>query len=316
MEKLSVTFEGTADPTGYLFSLVKSLSAALRCSRFSAYADDIVATSGFAFRIWVNPVLCPSATSIWEFRKQEPWVTSGGLTCEYIDRLWDEDAIEEQRRLAAVVMIKKSVDNGVAAVAWDISGCEWGLLIGYDDEARELISLKTNGKEDRVPYDKLGLLELPLLSVLTVTGESGKDADQIAADTLKLAASHLRGEEWAGNPKGLTAFDTLIAAISEKSAADGAWNFEYYLGIYASLRYYAWKYLEKRGYASLAELYKKSHEALLSAFGLISAAATDAAAADAAGAAASGESGAKDRIIALVGEARDAETAALALMEA
>jgi hypothetical protein len=301
MKKLSVTFEGAADPTGYLFSFAKCLSAALRCSRFSEYADDIVASSGFAFRIWVNPDLCPSATSVWEFRKQELWVMSGGLDCHYIERLWGEDAVEEKRRLAAIEIIKKSVDNGVAAVAWDISGCEWGLLIGYDDEKQELISLKTDGKEDRVPYDKLGLMDIPIMSVLAVTGESGKSADEIAADTLKTAAAHLRGEEWADNPKGLAAFDALTAAIRGKDAAESARNFEYYLGTYASLRYYAWKYLEKHGFAKLAELYKKSHEALMSAFGLISAAKTDA--------------GAKDRIISLVAEARGAEAAALAIME-
>jgi len=54
-------------------------------------------------------------------------------------------------------------------------------------------------------------------------------------------------------------------------------------------------------FAKLAELYKKSHEALISAFGLISAAKTDA--------------GAKDRMISLVAEASGAEAAALAIME-
>jgi hypothetical protein len=303
MKKLSVTFEGTYDPTGYLFTFIKSLSAALRCSRYAAYADDIVSTSGFAFRIWVNPVLCPSATSMWEFRKQQPWVASGGLNCDYIERMWGEDAIEEERRFSAVAMIKRSVDDGVAAVAWDISGCEWGLLIGYDDEKQEFAILKTNFKEDVLPYEKLGKIDIPILSALAVTGENGRDAGQIAADTLKIAASHLRGEEWAENPKGLAAYDTLISAIETQNAADAAWNIEYYLGMLASLRWYAWKYLEKSGFTRLAELYKTSHESLLAAFGLVTAAAK-------------GDADAKAKIIAFVGAARDAEAAALAVMEA
>ena len=66
MKNLSVTFAGTTDPTGYLFSFAKCLSAALRCSRFADFADDAVAASGFAFRMWVDGgSLCPSATSIW-----------------------------------------------------------------------------------------------------------------------------------------------------------------------------------------------------------------------------------------------------------
>lgn len=39
MKKVQYTFEGTEDSTGYLFSLVKCLSAALRCSRYCEYAD-------------------------------------------------------------------------------------------------------------------------------------------------------------------------------------------------------------------------------------------------------------------------------------
>lgn len=54
MKKINVSFDGTTDTTGYLFSLMKSLSASLRCSKYHDWADDIVASSGFAFRMWVD----------------------------------------------------------------------------------------------------------------------------------------------------------------------------------------------------------------------------------------------------------------------
>ena len=94
MKKLNVSFDGTADPTGYLFSLVKCLSAALRCGGYAEFADDIVAASGFAFRMWAAPDLCPSETSIWEFAAQKRWVENGGLTCGYAERLWGQDDID------------------------------------------------------------------------------------------------------------------------------------------------------------------------------------------------------------------------------
>ena len=87
MKKLDVNFSRTTDTTGYLFSLAKCLSAALACSKYRDYADDIIASSGFAFRMWVAPDLCPSATSIWEFKKQKPWIENGGLLCDYVERL-------------------------------------------------------------------------------------------------------------------------------------------------------------------------------------------------------------------------------------
>ena len=83
MKKLDINFEQTTDTTGYLFSLAKCLSAVLKHSEYKDFADDIIASSGFAFRMWVAPDLCPSATSIWDFSKQPEWVANGGLVCDY-----------------------------------------------------------------------------------------------------------------------------------------------------------------------------------------------------------------------------------------
>lgn len=272
MNKLHVTFDGTTDTTGYLFSLAKCLSASLRCSGYKEYADDIIVTSGFAFRMWVDgESLCPSAASIWEFKKQKNWIENGGLICEYVERLWDEDAVEEERRLAAVEISKRSIDNGVAPVAWDISGCEWGLIIGYDDVTQTFCTLKIDGNGDSIPYEKLGRLELPILSVVTVVGKSEKSTKQLVADTKQLALSHLRGEEWCENAKGLAAYDALIEFVGSKLSADilstdTAWNLEYCLGTYAALKWYAWKFFEKYRERELAEAYKNVYEAWKSAF--------------------------------------------------
>lgn len=266
MKKLEVNFEGTTDKTGYLFSLTKCLSAALRCSEYRDFADDIVATSGFAFRMWAAKDLCPSAMSIWAFRKQKEWVENGGLVCDYEERMWGQDAIEEERRNSAIQKIKYSIDNGVAAVAWDISGCEWGLVIGYDDEAQALATLKINGEEDSVPYEKLGKLELPILSVLTVIGKNAKSAELLVSDTKKLSRSHLRGEEWCENAQGLAAYDTIISYITEGWTGNAVWELEYYLGTYAALKWYAWKFFEKYGEIECAALYQSVYEAWKEAF--------------------------------------------------
>ena len=86
MKNLKVTWDGITDPTGYLFSFAKSLSCAVKNSPWPEHAEDIIATSGFAFRMWVSADLCPSATSIWSFDSQKPWVENGGLKCDYVGR--------------------------------------------------------------------------------------------------------------------------------------------------------------------------------------------------------------------------------------
>lgn len=84
MKKLDITWEGIEDPTGYLFSFAKSLAAVVKNSPYTDLFEDIIATSGFAFRMWVDRELCPSATSIWEF----PDRNAGWKTAVFAAAMW------------------------------------------------------------------------------------------------------------------------------------------------------------------------------------------------------------------------------------
>lgn len=268
MKKLNITWkDGIFDPTGYLFSFTKALGCAVKNSPYSEYAEDIVATSGFAFRMWVDgKELCPSAMSIWDFDLQKSGVLNGGLKCKYVSRLWGEDSVEEERRLEAVKIIKESIDNGIAAISWDIATCEWGLIIGYDDENSTFATLSVSG-EDTLTYEKLGKNEIPILSVITIIGKSDKSREQILKDTMKIAVSHANGNEWCENEKGLSAYPALIKFLKKENFnSELSWNIEYYLGTYCSLRYYAYKYFEKEKKDELAKLYKDIYESLKAAF--------------------------------------------------
>ncbi len=266
MKKLNITWEGVNDTTGYLFSFAKSLSAVVKNSPFNELSEDIVATSGFAFRMWVAADLCPSATSIWAFNQQKPWVENAGLSCDYIDRMWGQDDIEEERRLAAIEMIKRSINNGIAAISWDIGLPEWGLITGYDEETQKLITLSITGQEGEMDYTQLGKNEIPILNVLTITGKTNKPEDIIISDTLKLAKSHLNGEEWCENAKGLEAYKALEKHLEGVFNPDSSWNIEYYLGTYAALKWYAWRFFEKYGLIELAKLYKTVFDCWQEAF--------------------------------------------------
>jgi hypothetical protein len=267
MKKLDITWDGIHDTTGYLFSFAKSLSAAVKNSPYAELSEDIIATSGFAFRMWVHAELCPSAMSIWAFNKQKPWLESGGLICGYIERMWGQDDIEEARRLEAVELIKKSIDNGIAAISWDIGVPEWGLITGYDDETQMLGTLSVTGAAGEMTYNLLGKRELPILNVLTVTGKSDKKQEDIVKDTLGLAASHLNGEEWCDNAKGLAVYPVMISFFEiDNPEYRLCWNMEYYLGTYAALKWYAWKFFEKYNLNELCKLYQKVHDCWQEAF--------------------------------------------------
>lgn len=257
MKKLNISFEGVHDETGYLFSFAKCLSAAVKNSPYSELADDIIVTSGFGFRMWVDKTLCPSATSIWHFYQQKEWVENGGLTCAYVERLWGQDDLEETRRQEALDIIRKSIDSGIAVVSWDISGAEWGLITGYDEQAGTLYTLKINGQEDTIDNTKLGNLEIPILSVLAITGKVDRIPDELFQDTLRLAVNHLEGKEPGENPSGMAAYDQLLEILTASYNQDMSWNLEYYLGTYAALKWHVATYFRKYGKEDLADLYER-----------------------------------------------------------
>lgn len=275
MKKLDVTWDGITDSTGYLFSFAKSLACAVRHSPWPEYAEDIIATSCFAFRMWVSADLCPSATSIWEFDRQKEWVENGGLVCDYVGRYWGQEDIEEEKRVEAIEIIKRSIDSGIPAVSWDTGIPEWGLITGYDEEAILFSTLAVNeghenppgsGGGSTMPFEQLGKREIPILSVLTVTGKSDKSQEAILHDTMKLAVHHLTGGEWCENAKGLDAYPALIRHFEDGFNPDLSWNMEYFLGTYGALKYYAWKYFEKMKQAELAGLYKEVFESWMESF--------------------------------------------------
>jgi len=265
MKKLNVTWDGIHDSTGYLFSFAKALSCAAKNSPWAHMAEDVIATSGFAFRMWVSQDLCPSATSIWSFDDQKPWVENSGLACDYAGRCWGQDDIEEQKQLEAIAIIKNSIDKGIPAVCWDIGVPEWGLIIGYSDEAKTFTTLAITG-EGEMPYDSLGKREIPILSVLTITGKREKPQGDILKDTMKMAVSHLKGDEWCENAKGLEAYPALIKYLEGDFNPDISWNMEYFIGTYAALKHYAWKYFDRYGHKQLAKIYKEVCDAWQNAF--------------------------------------------------
>ena len=267
MKKMNITWDGIYDSTGYLFSFAKALCCAVKNSPFAEAAEEIVASRGFAFRMWVSPDLCPSATSMWQFDRQKNWVERGGISCQYIERMWGQEDVEEERRQEAVQLIRQSIDSGIPVISWDIVVCEWGLITGYDDESETFAVLPITGQEGEMAYSQLGKREIPILSVLAVTGKAEQSQEEIVRETLDIAKNHLLGNEWCENACGLAAYPALVKHLeSEEAEMACSWNMEYFLGTYAPLKWYAWKFFERHGLQELASLYHSVYENWQKAF--------------------------------------------------
>ncbi|NLL95664.1 MAG: hypothetical protein GX227_00920 [Clostridiaceae bacterium] len=108
--------------------------------------------------------------------------------------------------------------------------------------------------------------QIPILSVLTITGISHKPKEDILRDTMKLAVNHLKGGEWCENAKGLDAYPALIRIFDENPDISASWNAEYFLGTYGALKEYAYRYFGKVEKTELAKIYKDVFNAWMEAF--------------------------------------------------
>ena len=70
------------------------------------------------------------------------------------------------------------------------------------------------------------------------------------------------------NAKGLAAYPALVKHIKGDFNPDSSWNIEYYLGTYAALKWYAWRFFKKYGLIKIAEVYKTVFESWQKAFEL------------------------------------------------
>ncbi|MHB1153915.1 MAG: hypothetical protein ACYCWE_04130 [Eubacteriales bacterium] len=206
------------------------------------------------------------------------------------------------RKKQAIENIKKTIDNGIAAIAWDIDIPEWGLITGYDDEAEKLYYLAVNGKTGEMPYHDLGQRQIKILNVITIENKKYDWHVIYLRNMLETACSHLSGNEWSGeNKNGLSFYPAFCGYLKEKYNPERKWNIEYYLGTYGALKWYSYKIFEKYGLEELAALYKDTYNCWIDSFNLRN----DVDSADT-----------RDKIIHLLNKAYDNEIKAVELMKA
>ncbi|MBN1213144.1 MAG: hypothetical protein JXA92_11240 [candidate division Zixibacteria bacterium] len=215
--------------------------------------------TAFAFRIFVNEIMCPSAMSVFDWYRILPEaVEQMGRDCYYISRLWDESDKEVERRRQAQELISTGIDNGYPAVVWDIAEAEWGVITGYDDTAQLYETLTWQGKASSLTYDRLGRNGIDILSVTIPGGTNGRSDEEIIRNALQAAVDHAEQKESIELPKyheGLPAYDQWATIFENwvklvKAGKDGnigvdIYNFAaYYASHYFSARCYARDFLE------------------------------------------------------------------------
>lgn len=245
---------------GIAHSYLASLATTLQ------YLDDVVdpvwlmGASGFAFRIFVNETFCPSAMSVFDWSRLLPEaVEQAGRRCVHVSRLWDEDALEAERREEAHRAIVEGMASGRPAVTWDVHDAEWGLIVGFDEGRGEYETLTSAGETSTLPFDRLGRNGIDILSVAIPGEPNGRPREEVVRRSLEAAVAHAEGREWMDRPKyqdGLAAFDlwatlydrwALItkAGKADRLSPDLPRFARYYAGTHYGARCYARDYVER-----------------------------------------------------------------------
>lgn len=214
-------------------SLVGALEGVLRALGDAPDTARVMGITGSAFRIALteqNGVLAaapPAAAA--DFTRMLPLVRNVGRRIELItSAATDRDFA--RRRQDALTRIRRSIDRGRPAIAYDLHLPEFGVVYGYDDRAktlavRSLISRQYGDllAEDRWPVPERG----ERLVVLLVGERERVDPVQAQRAALRFAVDYAeRGDP--GDPTaathGLAAFRRWRAAFEQGLALDPAGN--------------------------------------------------------------------------------------------
>jgi len=244
---------------GICHSFMASLATAINYIEGDVDPVWLMGSSGFAFRIFMNKNLCPSAMSMFDFSAVLPEaVEQMGYQCRYVSRMWDEKELEKQRRGEGHTAIVEGIEHGRPAVVWDVADCEWGLIVGYNTNRKFYNSMTHAGLLSKLKYKKLGQNGIDILSV-TIPGErNNRSREDVVRKSLMMAVDHAEQREYIDRPEyqnGLAGFEMwaevmdtgvmLAEAGKLTCCGDDALMFaEYYAGCFYGARCYALDYLE------------------------------------------------------------------------
>ncbi len=207
------------------FSMTSYASAAYGCLKAAGlWQDDMVrfmGMTGLAFRFVMHYQTCPSSPTVYN------WVTEQTMMMDRIGVHSDcylastnlHPNTQARIQEAAAARIRESIDRGVAVVAWAPSPMyEFGIINGYDDESRSYFVRDCTGRQEAVlPYDKLGISEIPELFYQIFHEKRSVDAEKAGLESLRYALGEWNKEHYpyAFCGSGRKAYEKLIAAVEK-----------------------------------------------------------------------------------------------------
>ncbi|MBU0596272.1 hypothetical protein KJ567_06285 [Candidatus Bipolaricaulota bacterium] len=239
--------EARGEP-GLRHSFIMSLATTISHAGYVVDPVWVMGASGFAFRIWIEQRLQPSAMNLFDWPSILPSsVERIGFDCTHVWRDGAEDDIQKGREAHATIV--ESIDRGIPAVVWDPTDPPlWHLIRGYNDHTRTYDVLSCWRHATSLPYEQLGHRDVEALSVITLGTPNGRDEAEAFLDSLRVAVAHAEQREGSAGPvtDGLAAFELWARLIEPGGLPAHDLQFaDYFAATYRTARCYARDYVAR-----------------------------------------------------------------------
>ena len=229
-------------------TFVGALAGALSAAEGRSFPlADVAGRTAFAFRMNVRddadasgPSTYPNAEVSRRAFDQMGWDVEHVLAAP-------SDNTFGLRQRRAIAAIESAIERGVPAVVWGVGLGEYGLVRGYDSDARRFeISTVLGGETDAkgLAYGDLGLGAGSLLDVLAPRERVSVDNAAVAAEALRLSVGHALGAEphYRGFASGLAGYALWMEALREGRAE--LFGTAYNIQVYGEARRLAHEYVK------------------------------------------------------------------------
>jgi hypothetical protein len=226
-------------------TLIGALHAVLRFLGEPIEPHDLMGVTGFAFRLAVTErdgvlAALPAAASL-DLPRALPLLENGGRHLTSIQASPDAEDFGSARA-AALRTIRRSLDRGRPAIAFDLHLPEFGIVHGYDARARTLsVSTLLSGQfgatlpESRGPVPERGGRVIALIP----GRRRPRPAARVHAEALRFAAGYAeRGDpgDPTGAAHGFAAYARWARAFEAAEPIDAAGNARTIQGVQAARR--------------------------------------------------------------------------------
>jgi hypothetical protein len=212
-------------------SLVGALEGVLRAAGEAPSSAYLMGVTGFAFRLALTSedgvLFAGPAAAAFDLRRTLALIRNTGLKLEPLDAA-ATDRDYAKRRDDALKRIRKSIDRGRPALAYNLHIPEWGVIWGYDDRARTLTvsSMMSGQYGETLAESRWPVPERPgRLLALLVEGRAKVDPARARRDALTFALAYAEHGD-PGDPTdaahGLAAFARWSDALASEAAIEPA----------------------------------------------------------------------------------------------